>query len=260
MLAFMTHQTFGRFGSFRATVALLLFALLSAAASEPDAVLPPRVDLQPEFARWNLRQKKQGARNTCSVFTVVAAMEFAVARKLDRGVPLSEEYLNWACNQIIGNKTRDRGQFFSDLLKGYERHGICLEEEMPYRPVFDPDYAPAASAIESAKALREHGLRVNWIKPWAKKAGLDDSHVEQVKQTLREGWPVCAGSYHSLLIVGYRDDERKPGGGEFLLRDSGGGNERRMSYETAKTRLSDLLWFDFDPGDRTVSADRGGYP
>ncbi len=46
---------------------------------------PPAADLRPNFERWQLALRKQGARNTCSVFATVGAMEYAVARNSGGG-------------------------------------------------------------------------------------------------------------------------------------------------------------------------------
>ena len=59
---------------------------------------------------------------------------------------------------------------------------------------------------------------------------------------LAAGSPVAAGSYHSILWVGYHDDPALAGGGEFLVRDSGGGNEKTITYAAAKERMCDLFW------------------
>lgn len=37
---------------------------------------------------------------------------------------------------------------------------------------------------------------------------------------LAAGWPVAAGSAHSRLLVGYRQDQKADGGGVFLTMDS----------------------------------------
>ena len=94
--------------------------------------LPATVDLRPVFKRWNLCLKSQGARNTFSVFVTTGALEFAASKHYSKGTRLSVEYLNWACNQVIRNQKDDRGQFFHDLLKGFQKHGICSEVNMPY--------------------------------------------------------------------------------------------------------------------------------
>lgn len=207
---------------------------------------PVRVDLGPDFVRWQLPIKKQAQRNTCSVMAMVGGMEYAVSKKLRRGMQLSPEYLNWACNQIIHNTKDDRGQFFHHLLQGYEKYGICEASQMPYAARFNPQYLPSHNATNSARWVKAMGLRAHWIKTHDGKAGVSAEHIEQIKETLRQGWPVCAGSFHSLLMVGYEDSREKPGGGEFFLRDSGGGNEKTMSYDAAQKRLCDIVWFDTD--------------
>ena len=50
--------------------------------------------------------------------------------------------------------------------------------------------------------------------------GVTDEHIAQMKAVLRKGWPVCSGSFHSLLFTGYVNDPALPGGGQFLLHDS----------------------------------------
>jgi hypothetical protein len=208
--------------------------------------LPARVDLNPRFGQWHLAVKKQGPRPTCSVFTTVAAMEYAVSIKSRVGVRLSEEYLNWAANQIT-RRTNDGGQFFSNLVKGYNAYGIATEVTMPYRAQYSPSYAPSAAAESSAGTVKSYRLRAHWIKENDGQVGVADIHLLEAKRALAAGWPVCAGSYHSVLFAGYRDGPGLPGGGEFLVRDPGGGNEQTMSYEAAKKRLCDLVWFDCEP-------------
>ena len=68
-----------------------------------DQPLPEKVDLRPQFAKWKLPPRAQGARNTCSVFVTVGAFEFALSKQHDRAMPLSVEYSNWACNQVLHN-------------------------------------------------------------------------------------------------------------------------------------------------------------
>ena len=200
-----------------------------------------KVDLRSNLTRWGLKPRKQGARGTCSVFVVTGAFEYALSRRLKHGAPLSAEFLNWACNQITGNK-KDVGQFFHNLLKGFEQYGICLEEHMPYQPQFDPFLEPTPRAIRNAKQIRTKGFKVHWINPWSPKLGLTDQHFEQIRKTLDKGWPVCAGSHHSVLLVGYEDDGRQPGGGRFMAEDSGMGGFRELTYEFVKANMADVFW------------------
>src|SRR6185295_14967266 len=94
---------------------------------ENGPALPASVDLRPRFEGWKMSPRSQGRRNTCSVFVTAGAFEFALSRHFKQVSPVSVEYLNWACNQEIGNSRADRGQFFHDLLKGFEKHGVCRD-------------------------------------------------------------------------------------------------------------------------------------
>jgi hypothetical protein len=210
------------------------------------AALPSAVDLKANFERWQLLQRKQGARNTCSVFATAGAMEFAVARKLNRGIPLSVEFLNWAGDQVI-NRAQD-GHFFSSVIQGYEKYGICPEGDMPYADKFRAEYQPSEQARAAALALHEVDLQFHWLRPNDGTQGLTDGHIRGIKEVLAKGWPVAAGSYHSILFIGYRDDAALEGGGEFFVRDSGGGNERTLSYTAAKVRMCDLFWVETSGG------------
>jgi len=205
------------------------------------------VDLRPMFKKWGLEPKKQGRRNTCSVFATTWALEFALSRQLDKASPLSVEYLNWASNKVINNRTADHGQFFHNLLKGFEQYGICPEQDMPYVQQFDPQYSPSTKARAQAKIIQASGLKIHWINPWKKQAGLTDSHMSQIKAILDKGWPVAAGSSHSRLLIGYRNDTRQPGGGTFIAKDSNPGTYTEVTYEFVKKKVGDVFWVESRP-------------
>src|SRR5207244_9836536 len=135
--------------------------------------------------------------NTCSVFVTAGALEFALSKHFNRGFPVSVEYLNWACNNVIGNKTDDRGQFFHDLLKGYEQYGVCFEGDMPYRPRFEPELRPTLQALARAKEVNGLEFKVHWGNPWKPQPGLTEEHLKEIKRVLAKGYPVAAGSSHS---------------------------------------------------------------
>ena len=99
------------------------------AATETEAS-PKSVDLRPFLQKWGLDARVQGKRETCSVFVVTEALEYALATKQQRGTRLSVEFLNWAGN--ITEKELPDGGCFSELWKGCEAYGICPEAEMPY--------------------------------------------------------------------------------------------------------------------------------
>ncbi len=253
---------------------------------ESDADQPVSADLRPAFAGFGLTPREQGGRGTCSVFAVTQALEFAVARRKGAGERLSEEFLNWASNQAIGHVAD--GGFFSDLWKGFEKHGVCAESAMPYREKFEPDSPPSADATAQAAAILKLGLRLHWIKEWDASTGLSAEHLASIKRTIAGGWPVFTGlrwpkkpewsdnvlrmaapadvfDGHSILFVGYRDDPAMPGGGVFIFRNSSGpARESEMTYEYALAYANDAAWIDAEcpgaPADRNEHATPAGEP
>ncbi|MDH7503015.1 MAG: hypothetical protein QHJ82_09955 [Verrucomicrobiota bacterium] len=67
--------------SIGALLAGLLWLQTAGAADGLQKELPKSVDLRPELDRFSLAPRQQGSRPTCSVFTVVGAIEFAVAKR-----------------------------------------------------------------------------------------------------------------------------------------------------------------------------------
>ncbi|MGA2867329.1 MAG: DUF2961 domain-containing protein [Verrucomicrobiota bacterium] len=269
----------------RARYSILLFCLFglplpdaAAAQLEATANLPPPspaaapepaklVDLRPAFGEAGLGPRRQGSRSTCSAFTVAGALEYAVAKRQGHCPRLSVEFLNWAAN-LAGGNTNDGG-YFSDLWKGFAAYGICTDQEMPYESKFDAARQPSAGALADARTRLALGLRLHWIKEWNVNTGLSEPEFQGVKRTLSRGWPVCGGfrwpkqeqwladvlqmcpsnavrDGHSVLLVGYRDEPRQPGGGVFLFRNTGGeGRDGFMPYAYARLYMNDAAWVDF---------------
>jgi hypothetical protein len=118
---------------------------------------------------------------------------------------------------------------------------------MPYQKSFSATNAPSAQATEeAARFLAANRLEFHWIRPWDRKPGLNEADLWHIKSVLANGSPVSAGSYHSILFVGYEDDSAIPGGGRFLVADSNL-KERELSYEAAKQRMCDLFWVSIEP-------------
>ncbi len=229
---------------------------------------PPSVDLGPSFRAFGFKPRAQGERATCSVFVVTQAIEFAMAKREGRGRNLSVEFINWASNR--GNKDRKDGGFFSDIWKGFQAHGICTEEAMPYRATYDPALTPSEETQAAAKTLRSKGLRLHWIKEWNPRKGLTDGQLQRIREVLARGWPVCGGFLwpkeevwkdgtlrmcpreavrdgHSVLLVGYRDDPGLPGGGVFLIWNTSGKlREGLLTYEYVMAYMNDAVWIDFE--------------
>lgn len=252
----LRRETCGR--SCAGAIVLGLFAASLAAQTGPrpgepaEQALPSAVDLRPEFDRLGIGPRSQGARPTCSVFTVVSTLELALARVRGEGLRLSPEFANRAKN-LVTRRVHDGG-FFHDILAGLAREGIVRESAMPYAKRFDPDAKPAIAAEllagEAAELRAQIGQRlvVRWIKPWsASQKGLDAAQFDAVRRVLANGLAVATGMAHSRTLVGYRDDEHAPGGGMFLTLDSGLGRYAEVSYEFVRTELFDVFCFDVLP-------------
>jgi len=258
---------------------LLLSQVLLAAplpGGSPDADPPASdIDLRPAFKKWELGPRLQGKRNTCSVFTVTGALEYALASKRGRSTQLSVEFLNWASNQALGEM--QDGSFFSDLWRGFTIYGVCPEQNMPYQDEFDPNRTPSPEAKDRARRLHEIGFRLHWIKRWDPNTGLTEKQLAAIKKVLRRQWPVCGGfrwprqvrwkndvlemtapegvfDGHSVLLVGYRDDPEQPGGGVFVFRNSNNnGREGCMTYEYTRAYMNDAVWIDYETEDEEQS-------
>ncbi len=246
----------------------LLVGVVSCAAFAQEPVSPNTVDLRSTLDKFGLSPRQQGARPTCSVFTVVGALEFAVAQRQGHTPRLSVEFLNWAANKVCGD--RQDGGFFSDLWKGFNAYGICTEADMPYEAVLNRSKQPSAGAMADAKTRLDLGLHLHWIKEWNVNTGLTTEEFNGIKRTLASGWPVCGGlrwpkqekwvdnvlqmcppeavrDGHSVLLVGYRDDALQPGGGVLIFRNtSGAGKDGTMPYAYAQQYLNDAAWVDFE--------------
>jgi hypothetical protein len=264
--------------SLAAAIGMTAVGLSAPPALGADHAAPAAgIDLRPIFQNWGLTPRSQGGRGTCSVFALTQALEYALAGRQRHGTRLSVEFLNWASNDAT--REWEDGGFFSDLWKGFEAHGICPEADMPYQASFDPKLRPTAEALDRARGLRGVGLRLHWIKPWDVTTGLTAEHLAEIKRTLRRQWPVCGGlrwpkqerwengvlkmappegvfDGHSVLLVGFRDDAAQPGGGVFLIRNSGkGARDGLMPYEYARAYMNDAVWIDHETAATGRSSD-----
>ena len=111
-------------------------------------------------------------------------------------------------------------------------------------------------------------LQLHWIKEWDVSTGLTDEQLREIKLTLSRRFPVCGGfrwpkeakweegllqmcppsevfDGHSIILSGYRDDPAQPGGGAFIIRNSGGeSREGYMSYEYVQAYMNDAAWIE----------------
>lgn len=203
------------------------------------------IDLREKFNDLARPVRPQGSRGTCSVFTVVGAIEFALARHQGRFVPLSVEYLNWASNDAADDG--QDGSYFHDALNGFFLHNLCAEAAMPYRAKFDAAVVPSARVQSQARQLCEslhRVMRVNWIRRLSTDAGLKDEHMARLDAALREGWPIAMGSAHSVLLIGWQEDPIHPGGGAYLARDTAAVAVTHLSRDFVRDNACDVFYID----------------
>ena len=178
------------------------------------------------------------------MFTTCAAFEVAAAKHRGRGERLSPEFLNWAASQAAGAPSD--GNFFHNAISGFERFGLCREVAMPYQASYDAMHAPSAEAVAEAAALRKEcgaALVVHWIVPWQpNRFGVTDAQLAEIQVVLARGFPVAAGSGHSRLLVGYRDDASLPGGGAFITSDSALARFDEVTYQFVRDQVADVFW------------------
>ncbi len=247
--------------------------------------LPSSVDLRPRLQDLHIDPRGQGGRNTCSVFTLAGAIQFAVAQRQGFCPLLSVEYLNWAANQACARVSD--GGFFSDMWKGFAALGICAESDFPYQAAFNSGLAAPPEALADARTRLDLGLRLNWIKEWDVHTGLTEAQLAAIKSILHQGWPVAGGfrwpksegwvghilqmcgpeavrDGHSVLLIGYRDDPGQPGGGVLLFRNSSEpvGDDGLMPYAYARDYMNDAVWIDYpsrsaSPGDAAATLPTG---
>ena len=195
--------------------------------------------------------RDQGSRGTCVAFAATALREFF------EGVHsgFSENYLYWGCKQIDGIKNQS-GTYIKcsvewitgDVSPDHEDDaGICLEKYWPYEKQKGENETNGDPSNEArADAPRHRGKSfvgylssdVNGIK-----AALAGIHDGEGGSPLTFGIPVFNSWYrnpvtiqtgripmplpnetwiggHAMLLTGYVDDGRFPGGGVFIFRNS----------------------------------------
>ncbi len=261
------------------SIALALCIVSSAAAQPPQppwrAAVPinsvfiehfgtglaPEVDLRPKIRLYRLPIRNQGNRGTCTVFATTFLIEYQKASMAGSSGArvLSEEYLNWAGNQVT-HENADGG-FFTKFMPGYETWGISAARQMPYRPTYNPAHpdTPNSATITAARAMFPVKYPFTILKVWDNTKGMTRAELQSALATLRSGRPVATGIWwltnfstvnvhgvpllkdyprsansnsdpsknpmfdgHSIDLVGFKQSPSFPGGGYFIFRNSFG--------------------------------------
>jgi hypothetical protein len=251
---------------------LFVCGTVNAIFAQGGKTLPGHVDLRPEFEREGLMCHAQGARDTCSLFAVTAVADFEAGRGSGAPHPsLSEEFAIWAAKEATG-KTRDQAMFY-EATRGLNVMGICRDDLMPYREKPNPGEKPSPRALADART-RSQRWRVHWIRRWNVSRPLNDGELTGIKQAIANHHPVACGMRwpktmkgseilavppssqvfdgHSIALVGYDDELRRPGGGVIYFRNSDGPNwgDRGygvVSYAYVRTYANDAIWLKEGP-------------
>ncbi|WP_425397194.1 C1 family peptidase [Aeoliella sp.] len=252
----------------RVCIPLALLALLVGVPTTSAEQLPASVDLRSQFESFGLECWHQGERNTCSLFAITACANYAWLTAGETTSPsLSEEFLVWAANEATGRRG-DQAMFY-EAVQGLNELGIPSESSCSYHRTGETS-RPAESTI--AEAQQTSGRwRPHWIKLWSLQSGLSEEQFTSIKQTLAAGRPVACGlrwprskkpedllkvptaaevrDGHSIVFVGYQDDDHTPGGGYLVFRNSYGPKWQeagygRMAYDYARQYGNDALWIE----------------
>jgi len=253
----VTPQKFGDFWT-AAVPVIAALALLCGGGSTPFVHAQPAkpalktVDLRWYFTKWGLPIKAQGRRDTCAVFTFTGALEFALARGTGEvGMRLSEEYLNWAADDIT--QIKFDGASYEDLISAFDKWGISQEKFLTYAARYDANTQPSQAALESARQIWDLGFVRHWIAQRTSN-GLKDAQILEMRKVIAAGWPLCAyGRDHSILLVGFQDDPRMSGGGQFITRNSATQRYETIFYGAAKAEFGSVLWIEL-PGPKAAQS------
>jgi len=197
-----------------------------------------RVDLRSRLTpvRW------QGERSTCTVFAIVAALEFEdIARGGSAKTDYSEQHGYWNACQFIGREQGVDGALWPDATAmALSRHPVCDEVDWPYTPATTPSTAPVAVLRRSdlhgpgvvtriptdvdrpaARATVRHWLYRGHVVvslfcvAWDDEAANTSGRIDVVRGS--NGKHPKSGVGHTMLVCGYDDGARY-----FIVKNSWG--------------------------------------
>jgi ankyrin repeat protein len=197
-------------------------------AASPAGDIPSRFDWREKGIMTPV--KHQMNLGSCGVFAAVAVLESLIKKETDKTVDLSEQQIINGSPDFVPS-----GISSVDAMKYIKRHGIVLEERLPYQdqktkkmPDAPPDYrlADYHSVTIDKLTLAE---RIKTIKEAVWKHGPVAKNMIFYKDLdrYRGGVYVYDGKSeeqggHWVVIVGWRDESTAKGGGYWICRNSWG--------------------------------------
>jgi hypothetical protein len=192
--------------------------------------------------------RDQGQRGTCVAFASIAYLEYHLTGGVAKTRRLSEQFLYWACKEIDGEPDGD-GTHVRVGAEAIQMLGSCLARTWKYSPrpgATEGQGPPPEEAEEEALGHR-----------WPQAAEFPAGDVDRLRRSLDEKKPVVLSVYiypnwdfpvvaetgevtmplpgmdpdgaHAVCLAGYEENNRAPGGGAFLFRNSSGRSWARSS-------------------------------
>jgi len=207
-------------------------------SSEPPAMLK-EVDLRSRFRSLGVGAKDQNRRQSCAVFSVVNALEFAYAERYHQPKEFSEEFIVWAVRHF-DDPDAGFGEGFNlwTILQRLLQAGVA--ENAAFRDWVGQgrqSEMPPPRVLENALAYKD--LRIRWIYP---NFG-HEAFFNQTVQALNAGKPVVVGlrwphektitnssllstqppvGLHAVTLVGYRNPGANREDMRFIFKNSWG--------------------------------------
>lgn len=168
-------------------------------AEEAPGVLPKSVDLRPAFEKLELRQRAQGQRGTCSVFTTVEAVKFAHAKAAGEGSALSIEFANWVANSATKRDGDCAGSSHNVLFVGYDDEPSLAGGGRFL--IADSNLVEKHIDYEAAKARFNDVFWVSATRQQSEKPGAAASDVKPVEEITGEVVSVTEGDIITIVTA-----------------------------------------------------------
>jgi len=204
------------------------------------ADLPSKVQIEELHAI-----RDQANRGTCVAHATTAAFENLNIREgssEQKKIDFSEQFCYWATKQKDGHPNSD-GSWAKICFPALKEFGICHEEHWKYNPnpTNDPGQGPPPAAAQKcapnhkADYLELNSKDINALKTQlGKEKRVISFGVPVFNSSMRNQDTVKTGRFvmpikgespvggHEMALIGYVDDKSRPGGGDFILRNSWG--------------------------------------
>jgi hypothetical protein len=185
--------------------------------------------------------RNQGKRGTCVAFASIAYLEYHLAGGTAKTRRLSEQFLYWACKDSDGMPDRD-GTYLGVGAEAVRTRGSCLSRTWRYSSL--------AGATEGQGPPPEGAETEALEHRWPDAAMVAAGDLDRLRQSLDAKKPVVLSVYtfpnwdfpvvaetgevtmplpganedgaHAVCLAGYERNNRAPGGGAFIFRNSWG--------------------------------------